>query len=72
MAHYVRFTIPERDLGKADVEFSAWSDGEKIGTLRVSKGAVVWFPKDTTLGYKVRWARLGRLLEEFARSRERR
>ena len=47
MAHYVSFTVPDRDLGNADIVFRAWDDEEKIGTLRVSKGAIEWFAKDS-------------------------
>lgn len=38
----VKFTIPERDLGKADVEFKVKEGGRLIGTLKVSKAAVEW------------------------------
>ncbi len=56
MAHDVRFSVPERSLGKSDVRFAVYRDGELLGTLEVSKGAVVWFPPGTTYGHKARWA----------------
>ncbi len=37
MAHDVKFSIPSRDLGRADIEFAVWKDGTKLGTLAVSK-----------------------------------
>jgi len=43
MAHNVKFSIPERDLGRSDVEFCVSDGRAKIGTLKVSKGTVVWF-----------------------------
>ncbi len=43
--HDVSFSIPERSLGKADVEFVIKRDGAILGTLAVSNGSVVWFPK---------------------------
>ena len=55
MAHEVDFSIPTRDLGRSDVEFNVNKDGQKIGTLKVSKGSVVWFPADTSYGYKLTW-----------------
>ena len=65
MAHYVKFAVPERDLGNADIVFSAWNDDEKIGTLRISKGAIEWFPKDSKKrAKKLTWARFGRLVEQ--------
>ena len=42
MAHDARFSVPERPLAHADIEFNVFQNGEKFGTLRVSKGAVVW------------------------------
>ncbi len=42
MAHKVRFSIPERELGKADIEFKVNREGARFGTLKISKGSVVW------------------------------
>ena len=42
MVHVVTFSVPARTLGKADIEFVIRRDGTKFGTLRVSKGALVW------------------------------
>lgn len=39
--HKVDFTIPERPLGKADVEFRVKLDGESLGRLKVSDGTIV-------------------------------
>jgi len=55
MAHNVLFSVPVRELGKADVEFYVSNGGAKIGTLKVSKGLIEWVPKDFTLGYQVSW-----------------
>lgn len=55
MAHNVQFSIPPRDLGRADISFRVKRDGSVLGTLEVSKGSVVWFPKDTSYGHKVGW-----------------
>lgn len=60
--HDVRFTIPWRDPGKADVEFQIKRDGAALGKLAVSKGSVVWFPKDHTYGYKIGWKEFDELL----------
>jgi hypothetical protein len=47
--------MPTRELGKTDVVFEVWTDGEKFGTLKVSKGSLVWFPKDRSKGHKIGW-----------------
>lgn len=64
MAHDVRFTVPERELGKSDVEFHAYSDGDKIGTLKVRKGAVEWVPANNTYGHKLNWKDFAKVMQE--------
>ena len=53
--HDVKFTVPERPLGKADIEFEVKRDGKKFGTLKISKGSLVWVTADHTYGYKLSW-----------------
>jgi hypothetical protein len=64
MAHDVTFTIPARDLGKQDIEFEVRNEGELIGVLKVSKGAVVWRPKSYTYEFKLGWKRFAELMQE--------
>ena len=45
MAYKVDFTLPQRPLGKADVSFVIQTEEGILGTLEISKGALVWFPK---------------------------
>ena len=72
MAHEVDFSIPTRDLGRSDVEFNVKKDGGKIGTLKVSKGSVVWFPADTSYGYKMTWSELDRVMQSEGKRSEKR
>ncbi len=57
MKHAVKFAIPSRDLGRADVIFSVKRGGRKLGELHVSKGALVWFPRDASKGHRFSWVR---------------
>ena len=57
MAHQVEFVLPRRTLGKENVRFSVSQDGTKLGELLVSRGAVVWYPGNAKLGYKLGWTR---------------
>lgn len=70
--HDVKFKVPERSLGKADVRFAVWRNGEKFGTLTVSNGSVVWFPRDTSIGHKMSWPKFNDLVTENVRTGERR
>ncbi len=70
--HDVRFSVPTRPLGKADIDFDVYSDGAKLGSFKVSKGSVVWYRQNGQTGYRVSWAKLGELLEAHGRGVERR
>ncbi len=72
MSHSVSFAVPKRELGRADVKFDVNNDVEKIGTLAVSKGSVVWFPKDHSYGYKMGWADVDRLFTKQGTKAEKR
>lgn len=67
--HNVRFQIPWRGLGKEDVVFKVFEDEELLGTLKVSKGAVVWWPGKGKLGFKMHWARFDKAMREGTRGR---
>jgi len=56
MAYEIEFDIPWRPLGRSDIEFRVRQGDGKIGTLCVSKGSLVWFPRGTSIGYRVGWA----------------
>ncbi len=66
MAHNVKFQIPQRDLGRADVTFAVNDGPSKLGTLKISKGSLVWVPRDHSYGRKLSWKAFGCLMERFA------
>jgi hypothetical protein len=72
MTHRVIFKVPYSELGRSDVVFVVAKDGEKFGTLAVSKGSLVWFPRNTTFGRKVGWEDFDRFMEERPTRREKR
>jgi hypothetical protein len=38
---------PKREVGNSDVVFEIFTDdGGKLGELRISRGGVVWWPRD--------------------------
>jgi hypothetical protein len=43
--HRVTITLPELELGKSDIRFRVKRSSFVLGTLLLSKGAVVWRPK---------------------------
>jgi hypothetical protein len=64
--HDVRFELPPRTLGRADAKFQVKRNGRILGTLTVSNGSVVWFPRGTKYGYKMVWPKLDRLMRTEA------
>lgn len=72
MANDVEFTVPRRELGRSDVEFRVKRDGAVLGTLKVSNGSLVWFPKKTSYGYRMGWKNFDKYMRKFARGAERR
>lgn len=72
MAYDVSFSIPKRTLGNSDVKFAVWRNGEKLGTLAISKGSVVWFPRNYKWGHKVSWSKFDRIIAKEGTRWERR
>lgn len=58
MGHEVTFSVPQRPLGGKDIEFDVRRDGATLGTLKVSRGGLVWRPRDSTYGYFLTWSKL--------------
>jgi hypothetical protein len=65
MAHKVTVDLPTRELGKSDVHFVVKQNGAVLGKLEVSKGALVWYPKNTRFGHKIRWGALDDLARDY-------
>ncbi len=61
--HKVHFNLPNRPLAFADIVFTVQEDGEKFGELRISKGALVWFPRNKQIGYRISWKKLDAMFQ---------
>ncbi len=71
--HFVRFTVPYRDLGRSDVEFRIYGkerrDQYLIGTLLVSHGAIEWRSRKKHHKVKLDWQDFDRLMEKKSEGR---
>jgi hypothetical protein len=65
--HVVHFSVPERRLGNSDVEFAVYSDGERLGLLKVSKGAIVWRHANKKRGLYMDWDTFDRVMQAEGR-----
>ena len=70
MAYQVNCTLPARRVGRADVSFVVKQDGAVLGTLEVSRGAIVWYPKKASYGYKATWKQFNEIAKENFRGEE--
>lgn len=64
--HDVFFTLPERQLGRADAEFRIKRNAQAFGKLRISEGGLEWVPANKQSGIRIGWMELDR----FAREKE--
>ena len=64
-AHKVTFSLPDRELGRADLQFLVHRNGSVFGKLLVSKGSVVWRRKwKQKRGRKLGWRHFAELMQE--------
>ena len=62
--HDVYFKIPEKDLGKAGVEFRVRKNKRALGKLRISEGGALWIPANNTYGRRLAWSDFGKAFQE--------
>ena len=68
--HEVKLSLNQRiTVEKVDATFPVWSDGERLGRLRVSKGSVDWQPARSQMVYRVTWEDFAELMQENGRRR---
>ena len=70
MAHRVRFTVPETDLGPVDIAFRILRNGELLGRLLVSKGNIEWKPSNKR-PFKLYWGDFDQVMQIEGRKRRR-
>jgi hypothetical protein len=65
--HDVHMRQTSQIVGNTDVSFEIFSDGEKIGELRISKGTIDWWPRSTkTRHARLSWERFASLMDDYA------
>lgn len=62
--HYIEISLPTKPLKNVDATIVAWSDNEKLGELRFSRGTVDWKSARKQKPKRITWERLARLLDE--------
>lgn len=68
MAHKVTFDLPQKELGRANIEFKIYSNGEVLGRLYVSKGTIAWRQKSKSKrSWKLGWHSFDRVMVDQGR-----
>jgi hypothetical protein len=62
--HHIEISLPTKPLKNVDATITAWSDGEKLGELRVSQGTVDWKAARSRTVKSFSWERLAEILEK--------
>jgi hypothetical protein len=71
--HWAKFNVPWQELRSTDVSFDVYRDGVKFDTLKVSRGAIVWYGRSKQKPRKLNRGDFDRFMAERGRpSKERR
>lgn len=62
MAHKVKLNVRIPELGKIDTCFEIYSNGKKLGELKISKGGVDYTPAGKQIPIKKNWAKIHKLM----------
>jgi hypothetical protein len=61
--HDVDFIVPQRPLGKVDIEFIITKDGAQLGKIKISKGGIDYYPKNAKKPISKTWTQLDTLFQ---------
>jgi CRISPR/Cas system-associated protein Csm6 len=62
--HHIEISLPTKPLKNVDTTISIWSDNEKLGELRVSRGTLDWKSARRKSVKRFSWERLAEMLDE--------
>ena len=60
--HKIEITLPSKPLKNVDTVIAAWSDGQKLGELRISKGTIDWRGAGKKEYKYITWERFAELM----------
>jgi hypothetical protein len=61
--HDIEITLPSKPVKNVDTTIAIWSDREKLGELRVSRGTLDWKSAGRKKVKSFSWERLAELLD---------
>lgn len=48
-------SVPEHEIVNTDVVVAVFSDDEKLGEVRISRGTIDWVPRNHTHAFRLSW-----------------
>jgi CRISPR/Cas system-associated protein Csm6 len=61
--HHIEISLPTKPLKNVDTTITVWSDNEKLGELRVSRGTLDWRSARKKTVKSFSWEKLATLLD---------
>ena len=61
--HEIHMDMPEKTVLNKDVVFDIYSDGSKLGSLKVSKGSLEWAPANFVNGFHMQWEQFDQIMQ---------
>lgn len=62
--HHIEISLPTKPLKNVDTTITIWSDNEKLGELRVSRGTLDWKSARRKSVKRFSWERFAEMLDE--------
>jgi CRISPR/Cas system-associated protein Csm6 len=62
--HHIEISLPTKPLKNVDTTITVWSDNEKLGELRVSRGSLDWRSARKKSFKSISWERLATILDQ--------
>ncbi len=62
--HHIEISLPTKPLKNVDTTIAVWSDGEKLGEMRISRGSLDWIPAGAQTHRRITWENLAYLLND--------
>jgi hypothetical protein len=62
--HHIEISLPTKPLKNVDTTISVWSDNEKLGEMRISRGSLDWIPSGAQNPRRNSWENLAYLLND--------
>ncbi len=62
--HHIEISLPTKPLKNVDTTIAVWSDGDKLGEMRISRGSLDWIPAGAQNPRRITWENLAYLLND--------